>query len=53
MPKRHQRPEVHVKPHIYQPKKAEMEELVKIDATPDELAAAILRPVKIVEDSDA
>ena len=29
-----------------------MDELVKIDATPEQLARAVLRPVKIVEDSD-
>ena len=40
-------------PHTYQPKKAELEEPVKIDATPDELAEAVLRPVKIVVDEDA
>ncbi|MDE0334104.1 MAG: hypothetical protein OXI64_04030 [Defluviicoccus sp.] len=44
---------VRVKPHSYQPKKAELEEEFTIDATPDELATAILQPVKIVEDSDA
>ncbi|MDE0174310.1 MAG: hypothetical protein OYH76_17995 [Defluviicoccus sp.] len=44
---------VRVKPHSYQPSKAELEEPVKIDATPEELAAAVLRPVRIVEDSDA
>ena len=35
------------------PTKAELEEPVKIDATPDELAAAILRSVRIVTDPDA
>ena len=53
MPNRPQRPVVRVKPHVYQPKKGELEEPVKIDATPDELARAVLRPVKIVEDDDA
>ena len=53
MPKRPQRPEVRVKPHVYQPRKAELEEPVKIDATPDDLARAVLQPVKIVEDDDA
>ncbi len=42
---------VRVKPHSYQPKKAELEEEFLIDATPEELATAILQPVKIVEDS--
>ena len=44
---------VRLKPHSYQPKKAELEEEFTIDATPEELATAILQPVKIVEDSDA
>lgn len=44
---------VRVKPHSYQPSKAEMEADISIDATPEEVAAAILRPVRIVEDSEA
>lgn len=47
------KPEVRVKPHSYQPSKAELNEPVKIAATPDALARAVLRPVKIVEDLDA
>ena len=46
-------PTVRVKPHDYQPHKAELEEVVKIEATPEELARAVLRPVNIVEDPDA
>ncbi len=45
--------EVRVKSHRYQPSKAELEETVRIDATPDELTLAVLQPVKIVEDPDA
>lgn len=45
--------EVHVKSHSYQPSKAELEENVRIRATPDELAIAVLKPGKIVEDTDA
>ena len=48
-----ERPEVLVKPHSYQPRKAEMDEPVKIDATPDELARAVLTQVKVVQDEDA
>ncbi len=44
---------VRVKPHVYQPSKAELEEPGRIDATPDELAAAVLRPVRMIEDPDA
>ena len=47
------KPEVRVKPRRYQPGTAELNEPVKIDATPDDLAKAVLRPVKIVEERDA
>ena len=40
--------EVHVKPTTYQPSKAELEEPVKIDATPDELAHAVMQPVTVI-----
>ncbi len=46
-------PTVRVKPHSYQPSKAELDEPVKIDATPEQLAEAVLRPVTLVEDPDA
>ena len=44
---------VRLKPNTYQPRKAELEEPVKIEATPEQLARAVLRPVKIIEDPDA
>ena len=44
---------VRLKPNSYQPSKAEMDQPVKIDATPEQLARAVLRPVKIVKDPDA
>lgn len=44
---------VRLKPASYQPSKAELDEPVKIDATPEQLARAVLRPVKIVRDPDA
>ena len=44
---------VRVKPHSYQPSKAEMDEPVKIEATLEQLARAVLRPVRIVEDPNA
>ena len=47
------RPIVRVRPHGHQPGKAELEEMVKIETTPDELAKAVLRPAKIVKDSEA
>ncbi|MCY3794810.1 MAG: hypothetical protein OXG51_10615 [Gammaproteobacteria bacterium] len=52
-PKRPARPEVRVKPRSYQPTKAELEADISIDATPEQLADAILRPVKVIEDPDA
>ena len=53
MPRHHPRPTVKIKPSGYQPSKAEREELVKIDAMPEELADAALRPVRIKEDAEA
>lgn len=53
MGKRPERPEVRVKPHAYQPKKAELDEPVEIASTPDDLARAVLAPVNVVQDEDA
>ena len=59
MPKQDERSDVRVKPHSYQPGKAELNAPINIRKpdgsapTPDELAEAVLRPVRIVEDSDA
>ena len=47
------KPKVLVRPHTYQPSKAELDEPMKIDATPDELARAVLTQVKVVQDEDA
>ena len=53
------RSDVRVKPHSYQPRKAELEEPVVIRKpdgslpTPEELARVALRPMYIVEDPDA
>ncbi len=47
------KPTVRVKSHTHQPSKAELDEPVKVDATPDELAMAVLRPIKMVTDRDA
>ena len=46
---------VRVKPCSYQPSKAELEEDVSVNATPEEVARAMSprRPVKIGEDRDA
>ena len=37
--------EVKVKPHTYQPSKAELEADIHVDATPEELRTALVRPV--------
>ena len=47
------RPTIRVKPHSYQPSKAELEEPIHINATPKQLAKAAVTPVRIVEDHDA
>lgn len=39
--------EVKVKPHTYQPSKAELEADIHVDATPEELRAALTRSVTI------
>ena len=53
MPKsrsRKDRPVVRVKPSSYQPSKAELEEDMRIKATPRQLAAAMLATVEVVEE---
>ena len=49
----HNRPVVRVKPSTYQPTRAELREEVRIDASPDELVRAVLRPVRVVRDPEA
>ncbi len=44
------RREVRIKPRRYQPSRAELEKPLQTDATPDEIADAILRPVRRIED---
>ena len=43
-------PTVRIKSSRYQPSKAELEEEIHIDATPEELAKAVLKQVKIVRE---
>ena len=52
-PSQPNRPTVRVKPHSYQPSKAEREDPIRIDATPDQIAKAAVTPVRIIEDPDA
>ena len=44
---------VRVKPYDYQPSKAELEKLVRINASPDELCRSAMTSVRIIEDPDA
>ncbi len=48
-----ERPTVRIKPGSYYPTREELDEDVSIDATPEELAAAVLRPARVVKDPDA
>lgn len=41
-------PTVTLKRSTYQPSKAELEEPIQIDATPEDLARAVVRPVNVV-----
>ena len=41
------KPVVRVRPATYQPSKAELEEDISIDTTPEELAKTALRPVNV------
>lgn len=44
---RRDRPTIHLKPSSYQPSKAELEEDMSIDTTPEELCRVALQPVNI------
>lgn len=52
MQKLDQRPEVRVKPNSYQPSKAELEEDMRIEASPEEVIRAAFQQTKVVEDQD-
>ena len=41
------KPKVQVKPYSYQPSKAELEEDVSVNATPEEVSAALTRPAVV------
>ena len=41
------KPDLWVRPTIYQPKKAEKEEDMSVDASPEEILQAVMRPVNI------
>ena len=44
------KPTITVKPRTYEPTVQELNEDMRIDATPEELARAVLRPVNVVEE---
>ena len=49
------RPTIRVKPHSYQPSKAELEEPIRLPTgtTAKQLATTAMIPVRIIEDPDA
>lgn len=42
------KPTVEIKPHTYQPSKAELDAQISLDTSPDDLARSVLGQVKIV-----
>ena len=46
-------PTTKVRPRSYQPTRAELRELIKINTTPEKLAKSVLRQVRVVEDESA
>lgn len=48
-----EKPEVRLRPSDYQPSKKEIEENHRLDGTPEDMRAAVMRDVKVVEDPDA
>ena len=46
-------PVVRIKPSSYQPSRKELKEEIRVDATPEELARAVLRQVRVVRDPEA
>ena len=53
MEKTRGKPAVRLKPSSYQPSKAEMEEDIGIDTTPENLLRAVVRDVRIEYDENA
>ena len=53
MEKTRDRPTLRLKPSSYQPGKAEMEEDIGIDTTPENLLRAVVREVRIEYDENA
>ena len=49
---KYRNPTIKVKPHTYQPKKAELEDDMNIPASPKELARVVLRKVDVEEIKD-
>ena len=47
-----EKPVVEVRPYSYQPSKAELEADVSVDATPEDIRDALMRPVTVVEVGD-
>ena len=46
------KPMVRVRPFSYQPNKRELENDVSVDASPEDVRAALMRSVKVVDDPE-
>ena len=55
MPKPDDRPTIRVKPKTYNPTKAELEEVIRLPegTTPEQVAQAVTRSVRVIEDPEA
>ena len=49
MTKKPTKPTVEVKPRSYRPTKAELEADMSIQATPEELVRAVMRPMRVIK----
>ena len=47
-----EKPVVKVRPYNYQPSKAELEEEITVDASPEQIRDALMRPVNVEEITD-
>jgi len=44
------KPDVHVKPHSYQPSQTELDEDVSLDASPEDVIRAAFSPANVIEE---
>jgi len=48
-----EKPEVRLRPSDYQPNKKEIEERLQLDGTPEDMRAAVMMDVTVIEDPKA